>query len=148
LPGATVRAGDRTATTGDDGTFTLADLPPGDVELTIERPGHQPLTRTATVTAGGDLALDLSLARVKLPSVIRGVIRNYSGQGLPAKVRIEPLGVEVTAAADGTFSVEVPAGTYTLVISHPGYEPQEKKNVAVEDEEVASRNVELRKARR
>lgn len=148
LPGATIRAGDRTATTGDDGTFTLADLPPGDVELSIERSGHQPLTRTVAVTAGADAALDVNLARIKLPSQIRGVIRDFGGKGLPATVRIEPLGLEVTAAADGSFSVDVPPGTYTLVISHPGYTPQEKKNVSVDDEEVASRNVELRKARR
>lgn len=148
LPGATIRAGDKTATTGDDGTFTLTDLTPGAIELSIERSGHEPLTRTVTVTAGTDAALDVNLARTKLPSQIRGVIRDFGGKGLPATIRIDPLGLTITAAPDGTFSVDVPPGTYTLVISHPGYTPQEKKNVSVEEEEVASRNVELRKARR
>jgi hypothetical protein len=147
LPGATVRLGVNSATTGEDGTFTLDTIPPGEVELIIERPGHEPLRHKATITAGGEVAVDLTLARVKLPSVIRGVVRNYGGQGLAAKVRVEPLGLEVTANADGSFEIEVPPGKYTVVVSHAGYTTQESKNVEVEDQGVTSRNIELRKAK-
>lgn len=147
LPGATVRLGVNSATTGDDGTFTLDTVPPGEVELIIERPGHEPLRHKATITAGGEIAVELTLARVKLPSVIRGVVRNYGGQGLAAKVRVEPLGLEVAAGADGSFEIEVPPGKYTVVVSHAGYTTQESKNVEVEDQGVTSRNIELRKAK-
>ncbi|HVV88593.1 MAG TPA: carboxypeptidase regulatory-like domain-containing protein [Kofleriaceae bacterium] len=151
LPGATVRVGERTATTGDDGTFTLAELTPGDVEATIERPGHQPLTRTFAVAADADGAPaaaqgDIVLARVRPPSQLRGVIRGFDGQGLAATVRVEPLGVDVTAAADGTFTVDVPPGSYQVVVTLDGFASQTRK-LTVEEEGVAIANIELRKLR-
>lgn len=152
LPGATVRVGDRTTITGDDGTFVLDGLLVGDVEATIERPGHEPLQRTFTVVAsieGADppAPIDVVLARVHPPSQIRGVIRGFDGQGLAATVRVEPLGVEVVAGADGQFTVDVPPGAYRLVVTLAGFTSQARK-VTVEVEGVAMPNIELRKARR
>ncbi len=147
LPGATIRLGARTVTTGDDGGFTLEEVTPGSVDVLIERPGHEPTQRTLTITAGAQSQLDVSLARVKPPSQIRGVIRSFDGKGLPAKVRIEPAGLEVTAGADGSFQIDVAPGTYTVLVSHAGYEPQ-KKEVTVEDQGVAVKNIELRKAKK
>jgi hypothetical protein len=147
LPGATVRLGARSATTGDDGTFTLDDVTPGSVDVLVERPGHEPTQRTLTITAGAEAQLDVTLARVKPPSQIRGLVRSFDGKGLGATVRVEPVGLEVTAGPDGSFQVDVPPGTYTIVVSMPGYETQ-KKDVAVEDQGVAVKNIELRKARK
>ena len=147
LPDAIVRLGARTATTGEDGTFTLDDVTPGSVDVIVERPGHEPTQRTLAITAGLESQLEVTLARVKPPSQIRGLVRSFDGKGLGATVRVEPAGVEVTAGADGSFQVDVPPGTYTIVVSMPGYEPQEKV-VKVEEQGVAVKNIELRRARR
>jgi uncharacterized membrane protein len=147
LPGATVRLGARTVTTGDDGTFTLTDITPGSVDVVVERPGHEPAQRTLTVTAGAEAQLDVTLPRVRPPSQIKGLVRSFDGKGLAATVRVEPAGVEVIAGADGLFQIDVPPGTYTVVVSMAGYETQ-KKEVTVEEDGVVFKNVELRKAKR
>jgi hypothetical protein len=152
LPGAVINVGVRTATTGDDGTFTIAGLTPGAVEVAIERPGHAPVNRTFTVAADvdgapGPAAPDVTLARVRPPSQIRGVIRDFEAHGLAATVRIEPLGLEVIAGADGSFAVDVPPGAYRVVVDMPGFASQTRR-VTVEEEGVAITNIELRKARR
>lgn len=147
LPGATVRLGARAATTGDDGTFTLAEVAPGSVDVLIERPGHEPTRRTLTITAGGEVQLEVALVRVRPPSQIRGVVRGFDGKGLAATVRLEPAGLEVTADADGSFQVDVPPGRYTVVVTLAGFEGQ-RRPVEVEDEGVAVLNIELRRARR
>jgi hypothetical protein len=147
LPGATIRLGARTATTGDDGTFTLTDITPGSVDVLVERPGHAPAQRTLTITAGAESQLDVTLTRVRPPSQIKGLVRSFDGKGLAATVRVEPAGVEVVAGADGLFQIDVPPGTYTVVVSMAGYETQ-KKDVTVEEDGVVFKNVELRKAKR
>lgn len=147
LPGATIRLGARTATTGDDGTFTLADVTPGSVDVLVERAGHEPTQRTLTITAGAESQLDVTLTRVKPPSQIRGLVRSFDGKGLGATVRVEPAGLEVIAGADGSFQLDVPPGTYTVIVSMTGYETQ-KKEVTVEEEGVAVKNIELRRARK
>jgi hypothetical protein len=147
LPGATVRLGARNATTGDDGTFTLTEVTPGSVDVLVERPGHEPTRRTLAISAGLESQLDVTLKRVKPPSQIRGLVRSFDGKGLGATVRVEPAGLEVVAGPDGSFAIDVPPGAYTIVVSMPGYDTQ-KKDVAVEDEGVAVKNIELRKARR
>ncbi len=147
LPGATVRLGARTVVTGDDGDFTLAEIAPGSVDVLVERVGHDPTRRTLTITAGVEAQLDVALSRVKPPSQIRGVIRSFDGKGLSAKVRVEPSGVEVTAGDDGSFQVDVPPGSYTVVVTMDGFDTQ-RRPAKVEDEGVAVLNIELRKAKR
>lgn len=151
LPGATVKVGEQSATTDDDGGFTIAGLPPGDVEVTIERPGHEPLRQTFTIVADAPgapvAAMDVVLARVRPPSQIRGVIRSFDGVGLAATIMVQPLGAEAVAGADGRFAIDVPPGAYKVVVSLAGYQSQ-TRNVTVEVEGVAITNIELRKARR
>lgn len=146
VPGATVTVGTATVQTGDDGTFVIPDVAAGEAELRIDRAGYQPDLRTITVGAGAEAAVEVALVRAKLPSQIRGLIRSFGGQGLAATVRIEPLGQEITAAADGTFTVDVPPGDYTVVITMPGYKTQ-RRPAKVEDEGVFVLNAELSKGR-
>jgi len=145
LPDARVTIGALTATTGDDGRFVVPGLAPGPVEATIARDGYQPETRT--LTAGSDPPLAIGLARIKPPSQVKALIRGFDGQGLAARVRIEPVGIEVTAGADGRLIVDLAPGTYTLVIELDGYRGQ-RKTIVIEEDGVAQPNIELQRARR
>ncbi len=49
------------ATTGPDGAFTIADVPPGTYNITTVREGFAPLTTPVTVAAGPPTRLDVGL---------------------------------------------------------------------------------------
>ena len=51
------------AITDQDGRYVVRGVPPGSVLLRVVRLGYQPVTRTVTVTAGGEVVADLSLER-------------------------------------------------------------------------------------
>lgn len=132
LPDVTITVGATTVMTGDDGQFTIPDLPAGEVEVAAARGGYESATGKATIVGGPGATLTLTLARIQPKSQIRGVVRDFGGKGLVAKVRIDPLGAELSSAADGTFVIDAPPGTYTVTVSLAGYRTQKKTAVVVE----------------
>lgn len=144
--GAEVTVGATTVETAEDGTFTVADVKAGDVAVTVDRDGFQRGQAAAAVVVTTGAQVEITLVRIKPPPVIRGLVRGFDGKGLPARIRVEPLGLEVTAGADGAFSIETVPGTYTVVITHDGYVSQ-RINLTLEEDEVESRSVELQRAR-
>lgn len=147
LPDVTITVGAATVLSGDDGTFTIPDLPIGAVEVAAARGGYESATATTTIVGGTGATVELTLARVQPKSQIRGVVRDFNGQGLAAKVTIDPLGAELTSNADGTFTIDVPPGTYTVTVALPGYRAQKKTAVVVEGG-VPILNIELVKGRK
>ncbi|MBK9033924.1 MAG: carboxypeptidase regulatory-like domain-containing protein [Myxococcales bacterium] len=147
LPDTTITIGGATLLTGDDGTFAAPDLGVGAVEIAAERGGYEPAQATVTIVGGVGATVELVLVRIKPNSQIRGLVRDFGGKGLAAKVRIEPIGLDVTSAADGSFAVDVPPGTYTVTVTLPGYRSQKKTAVVVEGG-VPILNIELVKGRR
>jgi hypothetical protein len=73
---------------------------------------------------------------------IRGLVRDFRGQPVRARVTLLPTGARVEVGADGAFSVEVPPGDYQIVVEHPGYAPQ-RRGVVVEDNQVTILNIDL-----
>lgn len=134
-----------TATTTLDGRFTFDEVPLGDIRVKAEARGYvaaEETTRIADATETKDLTLRLAEA---LPEgEIRGTIRTFRGQGLPASLTIEPLAKSLTANADGTFAVIVPPGTYEITIQAKGYRSQTRQ-LTVETEGVTVLNVDLRR---
>ena len=64
LTGAQVRilGGTRGAVTDDSGSFRIVNVPPGTVQLSVQRIGYGPQSRTVTVTAGGTTAAEFTLS--------------------------------------------------------------------------------------
>jgi hypothetical protein len=147
LPDVAITAGAATAMSAEDGTFTIPDLPIGALEVAAARGGYEPATASATIVGGVGATVALTLVRVKPTSQIRGVVRDFGGKGLAAKVTIAPLGAELTSNADGTFAIDVPPGTYTVTVALPGYRAQTKTAVVVEGG-VPILNIELVKGRK
>lgn len=149
LDGAHVTIGQLGAVTGVDGTFAIPGLAPGEVEVVIERDGHEPIRTTVTIVADGvdgpaPALGDVTLARVRPPSQIRGLVRDAVGRGVAATVRVEELSREVVAAADGTFAIDVPPGTYHVVVTMAGFRTQ-TRTYAVEVDGVTIANIDLRR---
>jgi hypothetical protein len=78
------------------------------------------------------------------PATISGIVRSTEGgKRIAAQLSIPELkGLKVKAAADGTFSLKAPAGTYSVTISAPGFVSQ-TKSVVVKDGDQAIFNVDL-----
>jgi hypothetical protein len=121
-----------------------APLGPGEVAVTAE--GFEPLRRSFVLEAGVPLKIELKLTALPPQSQLRGVIRSFGGQGLAARVRVEPLGVEVTTNTDGAFQVDLPPGDYEVAIQADGYDTQ-KRRVRVDPQGVVILNADLVKSR-
>lgn len=160
IEGATVgiqsQYGIGSTTTGPDGTYTFADLRPGEYEITTSATGYRssdPVTVTVDST-GNDEVLDIALDPVDedLESSLSGTVTNAAtGDGLD--------GVTVTAtsstetytaitASDGTYTIEsIEPGTYTVVADgSPEYSIETVENVEIGSGEDVVQNFQLQPA--
>lgn len=141
LAGATVSVGDKSVATAADGSFVLSDLPPGRATVTIKAPGYDDRTMDVDPAVPADVVVKHAIK----PGELRGVVRMLpSGKPVVnAVIRIEPLGTEEKTDADGAFKVQVPPGTYEVVITAPGLATQKRK-MQVGENGVTILNADLR----
>jgi uncharacterized membrane protein len=138
-----VKVGDQSVPlAGDDGRYRNERVPKGPAKLLIQAPGYEPFERDVVVEPGKSVSLPTTLKSLPPPSQVRGVVRSFGGQGLVAKVRVEPLGVETTTDETGAFQVDVPPGSYGVTIEAPGYESQ-RRQVRVDTQGVVILNADL-----
>jgi len=127
IPGATVRitgTGDATAT-DTAGNFTLTRAA-GIYTLTASAVGYLPATTLPFTLAAG---VDSSVGTIRLsaaPGRIAGtVVSSLAGGPLAGvSVTVPQTGASGFTDASGAFSLEQPAGTYSLILSLPGYADQ------------------------
>jgi uncharacterized membrane protein len=112
--------------------------------LSVEAAGFEPIKKTFALEAGKAQKLEIALTALPPPSQIRGVVRSFGGQGLTARVRVAPLGVETTTDATGAFQVDVPPGAYEVSVEADGYEVQ-RRQVRVDPQGVVILNADLAK---
>jgi hypothetical protein len=58
---------------------------------------------------------------------VRGLIRSFNGKGLAAAIRVEPIGVETKADAQGAFTLAIPPGDYEVIIRADHFKDQRRK---------------------
>jgi hypothetical protein len=122
LAGVTVADnGGHSATTGADGSYTLAGLVPGDYILTPSLAGYAftPPTRSVTITNANVPAQDFSAS---LPThSISGKV-TAGKHPLAGVVISDGMGHATVSNADGTYTLAgLDSGDYTLTPSLPGY---------------------------
>lgn len=144
IANATVSVGDKTTQTGPDGSYTLTEVPLGKQSVSVKADGFEERTIEADVAAGTSTpAADIAVKHAIKPGSLRGLIRNFNGKPLPATIRVEPLGSETKTDADGVFSIDVPPGTYEVVVTASGYATQRRK-MQVDENGVTILNADLR----
>ncbi len=136
----------RTATTGDDGRWRIADVPLGGAHFRITSEGRDPVEGTITIVADAPVETTSSMSRALPQGEIRGVIQANNGQPIAARIVIRPIGRELTADAEGSFAIEVPPGEYDVEVSAAGHRTQ-SRHVTVAEQGVVVLNVQLRAGR-
>jgi N-acetylneuraminic acid mutarotase len=128
LAGATVTAGDTSATTAADGTYDLS-VPTGTYDVTATAYGFGSKTVPGVAVADGQKVTE-SFALAPVPSAtVNGTVVDDSGHGWPLYARVDvdgvPGGPVFTDPGSGHFSLTLPQGAdYTLHVTpvYPGYQ--------------------------
>jgi hypothetical protein len=134
-----------TATRNGAGELSFSGVVPGLATLSLVAEGYERSQRSVRIEVAGARAQRVRVTLTALPRAqLRGLVRSFGGQGLPARVRVEPLGIEAATDGDGFFELDVPAGRYEVSIQAAGYRPQQK-SVVVEKDGVVILNADLLK---
>ncbi|MET7462375.1 S8 family serine peptidase [Nonomuraea sp. NPDC005501] len=106
----------RTAVTGQDGTYAVPRLLPGDYRITAEKFGYAAGEATATITAGRRATADVSL--VQQPSaVVSGTVTTAGTPEPGAKVEAAGTPVSTVTDAAGRYRLSLPHGEYTITVT-------------------------------
>ncbi|MBY8880530.1 carboxypeptidase regulatory-like domain-containing protein [Actinacidiphila acidipaludis] len=132
IAGATVKAGDYSATSDAAGAYKL-DIPPGSYDVTASAYGYGSATDNGVALADGATVTE-SFALDAVPrQTVSGKITDGSGHGWPLYAKITadgvPGGPVFTDPVTGAYSLTLPQNTtYTLHVAsnYPGYQTVDK----------------------
>ncbi len=119
-------------TTGEGGAFKSSPMEVSDglMQLKVEAPGYHPGEHTmARGPANGVAEVKLELVAVgkHTPGVLRGSIKDArTGDVIAGTVTIPSIKRKLEVGKDGSFSTELTAGRYEVIISSPKLQPQTK----------------------
>ncbi|MER5896742.1 S8 family serine peptidase [Streptomyces sp. NPDC001876] len=108
-----------TATTGADGGYALPKLMVGDYEASVSKFGYVSTKGAVTVVEDGAAVKDFPLA-VAPAATLSGKVTSSAGAEAGAVVVAQGTPVTTTAAADGSYSLTLPQGSYTLAVTPAG----------------------------
>ena len=108
-------------------TYRLGQLPAGKARLHVEAERLEPQVIEVDLSAERPNLVRVQLQAGSVDGQVRGVVRSFEGRGLQATVRIEPLGKRVSTDRDGAFQLDLPPGSYEVVIEAPRHMSQRRR---------------------
>ena len=103
------------------------------------------MQEVASVVLGkvSQVPLQLMTSEKKIPATITGLVRSTrGGKAIAAQLEIPEAKIKTRASEKGAFAFKIVGGTYSVIISAPGYLSQ-SKSVTVKDGDQAIFNVDL-----
>ena len=138
IVGASITANGYSATTDVTGYYEI-ELPPGTYDVTAYASGYSTETKTSIVVESG-LTTPLDFALTPIPEI--GWIEGYvtdAETALPIEgATVTANGVFVTTGADGSYSIEIAPGTYTITAEMSGYYSDTQTGIVVEAGEITT----------
>lgn len=110
---------------GADGSFRIEAAGPGPVSVTVTYPGYLPVEEAVQVPPESTATLDVVLENKKPMARLRGRVV-ASEASFKATVTVVEAKQKLTVSGDGRFSLELPGGTYKVVVEAPGYITQSR----------------------
>jgi Carboxypeptidase regulatory-like domain len=123
-------------------SYRVAQLAPRSAILRVSAARLQTQTQPIQLRPGAPLVVEVKLSPAPPTGQVRGLVRSFSGVGLRARVRVEPLGKEIQTDAAGAFQIDVPPGSYEVVVAAPGHGAQ-RRRVQVPEDGVVILNADL-----
>ena len=123
LPGATIAYAGGSASTNNQGQYSIANLAPGTIALTVTLSGYNSAQANATIVAGSAATQNISLVALPTTGTIGGQVTDgITGFGL-AGVNISWAGGSTSTDASGNYSLQnVTPGPQTVSASFPAYQ--------------------------
>jgi hypothetical protein len=116
------------ARTGEDGAFRLEDLPPGRWSLRVGAPGFVERRLIVRVSGAGPVRIDVELSREETgaadsTAALGGVVLDGHRMEPVAHALVEVVEADRSTLSqeDGSFSMDLRAGAWTLRVTAPGY---------------------------
>jgi hypothetical protein len=130
------------AEAGDAGSYGPVDAPFGTLQLTVTAEGFAPVEKEVVFDPKNSAPIVIRLEALAPSGQLRGLVRTFGGKGLAATIHVAPIDKDVTADAQGAFTLDLPPGNYEVVIDAPRFKSQHRK-VHVDQNGVTVLNAEL-----
>ncbi len=140
IAGANVAADDYTNTTGGEGQYSIK-LPPGTYNVTASATKYVGHSKTGNVSANTTTTLDFELT--PLNGTIFGTVTDSLTGDPIAGANVTTNGIFVSTGTDGSYSIELPPGTYKVAVSVNGYKSASEPNITVPAGETTTVDFEL-----
>ncbi len=124
----------------EDGSFAFTDVPVGSVELRVSTAGFDEVQ--IAIQPGQERIREVVLHPSVPAGQVRGRVLDLSGSPVQANITITPGEHPVEVGSDGSFTVELTPGRYTVKLRHPSFTTQERV-IVVHDRGVVILNIAL-----
>jgi hypothetical protein len=122
IAGASVGYGGGTATTDDDGNYTLTGVPVGNVQLVASAQGFQSVTQSVAVSGGKTSTANFTLNAAATKGTVTGKITNASSGAIVTGATVSWSGGSTTSNTSGIYTLtNVTAGTQNITAVKTGY---------------------------
>ncbi|MFG2432931.1 S8 family serine peptidase [Streptomyces sp. NPDC048590] len=105
-----------TLTTGADGSYALPKVLVGDYKIAISKFGFHTTESTLTIVADETTTKDFTLEQAP-SATLSGTVKTEAGAEAGANIVVQGTPVKAVSAADGTYTVTLPVGTYNLAVT-------------------------------
>jgi len=132
IDGVTVAANSYSDVTDELGQYDIANVPEGTYVVTASKNGYQTSTsQNVNVIRTQTASINFTLTQLPTNGYIAGYILDASTGNPIEGATVRAGDYSASTNATGYYSIELPAGTYTVEVSVDGYEDSSKSGVSV-----------------